>query len=213
MRVVAQINRTFNSYPQHEEIVELQLLLILISAILVAVVIRADAVMLGPYFATSELIPGFPGFHAGLLTQRASLRWAVARRFLYPFLCGAALSLLGMSLSTIGITGGFAGFLLIWPAFFKAPPWGVSRRDWRYTVLNVSLIVGFTGLAMLGEIFVSLLGRFSEGDIWKYLADQAFSITFGGLATILGSAFVKGTYSSLQERAEQRIRSDQPNEQ
>lgn len=182
-----------------------EVLFILGAAILIASIVRIDAFLVGPYFAMSELIPGFPGFDAPLFSKPTSLRWAVARRLLYPFLCGVIFALAGAELETVALVVGLGAFLLIWPGLFMNVPLGVSRRDWRYAVLYISVIVTFTGLSILGHLTIGLVGFAADGDIWGYLADQAIGGILGIICSIVGSAFLKGTFTSLKERAEHRV--------
>lgn len=169
-----------------------------------AIVIRIDAKLIGPYFALSELVPGFPGFDAPLWTQRGALRFAVARRALYPFLLGCLFSLIGQDVFTAAVAGSMAAFLLLWPGFFKPRPRGVFQRDWRLILLHLCLVAAFAGLSALGLIVVGTMEALGDGDIVKYVAENAFNGAVAFIATIAFSAFTKGLFLGLKEQARDR---------
>ena len=172
--------------------------------LLVAFVIRVDAKLIGPYFALSELVPGFPGFDAPLWTQRGALRFAVARRALYPFLLGCLFGLVGQSILTAAVAGGMAAFLLLWPGFFMPRPRGVFQWDWRLLLLHLCLIAAFCGLSALGLVVVGTMEALGDGDIGKYLAENIFNGIVAVIGTVAFSSFSKGLFLGLKEQSEDR---------
>lgn len=178
--------------------------MVFIPGLLLALIVRADAKMIGPYFALSELIPGLPGFDAPIWHQRAALRWAVLRRFAYPLLCGALLAILNNSLITVILAGSFGAFLLIWPAVFTPRPAGVSASDWRYVTLNTSLLFGFASVAALGSFIIEIMTALGGGDIGQYVLENFLTWIITFFVTVICLAFTKGTFMGLKESAERR---------
>lgn len=174
--------------------------------VLLALLIRIDAKLIGPYFALSELVPGFPGFDAPLWTQRGALRLAVARRAIYPFLLGCIFGLSGLSLHEAGVAGGMAAFLLLWPGFFMPRPWGVRRFEWRLILLHVSMLAAFAGFSALGVVVIGTMEALGDGDILKYVGENLFNWVLTLVVTIAGTAFTKGLFLSMKERSEDRRR-------
>ncbi len=181
-----------------------QVIVVFLSGLMLALVVRMDAKLIGPYFSLSQLIPGFPGFDAPIWNHRAALRWAVFRRFVYPLLFGALLALLGNPLGTVIASALFGAFLLIWPALFIPRPWGVSNRDWRYAVLNASLLVGFSGLSATGSFVTEIMTILGGGDVGKYVLENLFLWIVTLIVTTTCLAFTKGTFMGLKETAERR---------
>lgn len=177
-----------------------------IPGVLLALLVRLDAKLIGPYFALSELVPGFPGFDAPLWTQRGALRFAVARRALYPFLLGCIFGLSGLSLHVAGVAGGMAAFLLLWPGFFMPRPWGVRQFEWRLILLHVSMVAAFAGFSALGVVVIGTMEALGDGDILKYIGENLFNWILTLVVTIASTAFTKGLFLSMKERSEDRRR-------
>src|SRR4051812_8762006 len=94
--------------------------LVIIPAAVIAVAVRLDAKLLGPYFALSELVPGFG---SDLMVSDKTTRHAMIRRLIYPFLVGAGISVLGVSGLSLAAVGLLGAALLLWPIIFHGLPY------------------------------------------------------------------------------------------
>lgn len=175
------------------------------AAVLTALLVRADARLVGPYFALSELVPASDSLTASNWYSSKTLRRALARRLLYPVLLGVVLAVLTeMPLWEIGSTGLVAAALLLWPLVFHGLPFGVSRRDWELPVLYFAFAASYGALAVGGALLVELARYASDGDMKRWLADQFL----GGFATwvfvIFAVAVYRVTFARLTSKAQAR---------
>lgn len=177
---------------------------VVLPAVLVALVIRLDAKLVGPYFTFPDLVFGMEGLDARRWYEEDTLRFAAARRFLYPMLMGIVLRVADVSMADIAATGFLTAGLLLWRAVFQGLPYGVSRRDWEVPVLYVAMLVSFTALANLGALIAETMRFLGDGNIIEYLRRAALE-TFLALVTgILGAAFFRGAFLSLRDKAKRR---------
>ncbi|BBE21329.1 hypothetical protein MN0502_02120 [Arthrobacter sp. MN05-02] len=171
---------------------EIPLHLTFVPGLIMAIGIRFDAKAIGPYFATSEFIPGLPGFQAKFWYTPRVIKFAIVRRLAYPFIIGLILGFLGENILTASIAGAIGGFLLIWPAFFMTPQPGALRHDKRYIAINAGIVALSTGLATLGVLATQAIEAFSDGDILAWLAENAFTAVMTTVLNLIFFAFVKG---------------------
>lgn len=176
-------------------------------AVATALLVRLDAILIGPYFSFPQLIYGWEGVEGRHWYKRSTRRYAAVRRFAYPFILGIILASAGRDLADTAASGFLAMGLLLWPAVFHGLPYGVSRRDWQVPAVYASILLAYTGLASAGWHTVSLVVSAGDGDIGRYIAEQARDTLLVFAATTLLSAFFKGSFSSLQERQQERASS------
>src|SRR6478672_4226358 len=100
--------------------------LVIVPAATIALAVRLDAKLLGPYFSFSELIPGFGN---NLIVGDKITRAAMIRRLVYPLLIGAGISALGVSGLSLAAAGFLGAALLLWPIIFQGLPYGISKRS------------------------------------------------------------------------------------
>lgn len=143
--------------------------LVVLPAAVIALAVRSDAKLLGPYFALSELIPGFG---STLMVSDKTTRAAMIRRLVYPFLIGAGMSVLGVSGLSLAAVGFLGASLLLWPIIFHGLPYGISRRSKMLWVLYFSLLVSYAGLSLLGGYAIDLMREAGDGDIGKYVGEH-----------------------------------------
>lgn len=172
--------------------------IVVIPAFVLALIIRIDAKLLGPYFAFSELISGF-GFEF-LIFQR-STRAAMIRRLLYPLLVGFVCSILGVAGASLVGVGALAAILLIWPVVFHGLPVGVSQRSLAVPLLYISLLVSYGGLTLLGGYIAEIMRQAGEGDILVYVRESFRDWALTGLVVLFFTTFGRGAQARLDRRA------------
>lgn len=182
-----------------------------VPALIVAVLIRVDAKLVGPYFSTGSLIPGFGGEAASSLTKSESLRFALIRRIAYPVLMGLVLYFLRNSPLEALLAGLMGGFLLAWPAWIAPqPPMGMTLRDVRYHAFYVLFILTAGALSLIGHLFGAILVDLSDGDLLGFLAENVFLVIATFLVASVLGAFTRGVGKSLNEKATERVQSFEP---
>lgn len=159
-------------------------------AVLVALIVRADARVVGPYFAFYELVPGLGLTEAIFRGEERPLRLAVLRRFGYGFLLGLVLAY-GLDASFLDSTlaGGAIGVLLVWPITFHGfPAWVAPPRT--LVMLYLSVVITFAAMGALGYLFVVIVAerdllRWIQVDGLRFVGSlvvAAFGLTGLGLA-------------------------------
>lgn len=165
-------------------------------AVLLALVVRAEAKLIGPYWSWLELIPFNATEGPGTAKQR---RASLLRRLAIP---GITTFVLGMTWSDqysfvdaviVAVSG--AG-LLLWPLFFGHLPWRV--RGGRLAAIYLALAVGFGSTGWLGRYIAEFFR--TEQSIGSFLKENLItSIVF----TVLG-LFAAGIFDSVSSRASRR---------
>jgi hypothetical protein len=145
----------------------------LFPAMLTAVLVRWDAVRVGPYFALSDLISAMPPSNARAFYEDNVLRRALYRRFLYPALMGIAVSWIwDPPLSEVAIAGVLCAVLLIWPVLFQGLAWYVPQRGWYLPALYGTFVAAYGSLAAGGGLFRQFMLYVADGDLGDWIADQ-----------------------------------------
>jgi len=172
-------------------------------AILIALVVRTEAKLIGPYWSWLELIPLVDDEDSAAAKKR---RGAILRRLTIP---GLATFILGISWSDeysfvnaviVAVAG--AG-LLLWPFMFSPLPWGVSTA--RLAAIYSTLVVGFGATGWIGR-YIADFALKDEG-FWKFLQENAISLIVGGVVGIF-SAGILDAASSRASKARARARAD-----
>lgn len=177
---------------------------IVVPSVLTALTIRLDAMLIGPYFTFQSIVYGWEGVDGEHWYEAEPLRWAVTRRFAYPFLLGTILALSGLSQIEVGVAGFLSAGLLIWPAVFNGLPYGVSRRDWQVPAIYVLLLILFFGLSVASWYMVELMRTAANGNLWDYFFGLLRDWLITAVLIAFGIAFFRGTFTSL--RMKQRAR-------
>ena len=173
---------------------------------IVALVTRLDAKVVGPYFALSSVIAASEGIGSRFWYTDSQRRLALARRFAYPCLAGFFLAWTKEAATDIAATGALSAGLLVWPVIFGGLPWYVPRRSWHLLALYSTFIVG-CGLASLSGLALQrLVLRFAEGDVSGWLAEQMVSTILLWLNTIVVVLLFRLVFRRTNEEAERRER-------
>ena len=121
------------------------------AAFALALLIRLDAKMFGPYFSLSNVITGFEGLDALYWHERKDLQRANRRRLAWPLLVGFAISWSDLASWETGLVTLLGAILLLWPMVFQGLPFGVARRSWQLPTLYGTFLLVYFGLGVLGE--------------------------------------------------------------
>jgi len=158
----------------------------LVPAVTCALVVRLDAIFLGPYWSWLQLIPE-PGSHeeAGLSRQR---RRALARRVLIPLITSFLLVAVWpetysrIDAATVSV---LAAALLLWPLIF-ARPWQEVRRPRSLVAgLYALLVVTFATSGYIGAVLGMSIIRL--GGIVSYVQDEALSLVISSVAVLFAT--------------------------
>lgn len=172
--------------------------IVVLPAFVLALIIRIDAKLLGPYFSFSELVTGF-GFK--FLIFHRSTRAALIRRLLYPLLVGFVCSILGVSGASLAAVGVLAVVLLIWPVVVYGLPVGVSGRSLAVPLLYVSLLVSYGALTLFGGYVAEVMRQAGKGDILAYVQAEFRDWALTGLVVLFFTTFGRGAQARLDRRA------------
>ena len=160
--------------------------------VVIALLIRLEAILIGPHWAWIELIPS-----ADEDDSTAQQRWgALLRRVAIPGVVSFVLiagwpQAYGFT-DAIIVTSGAAG-LLLWPILWAGAPQGVGKIH--LTALYASLLVSFCASAALGFYIARFAQR--EGGVWAFFEENLIGIVVG---TVL-AGFFTGTLERLSRSA------------
>lgn len=167
---------------------------VVVPAFLLALTVRLDARLIGPYFAMISVITGMEGFSGRWWYDKPQMRSAFLRRLLYPALVGFGLGFLDSSRGTTAwAVGLLAGVLLVWPVVFHGLPRFVSRRDWEVATFYFAFVATYSALAQFGYFFWLWVQSRSDGQPTDWMADQVV-----GSASTLAAGLI---FASLWQRA------------
>lgn len=172
---------------------------VLVPAVIIALAVRLDAKLLGPYFALSELIPGFG---SNLMMSGKTTRAAMIRRLVYPFLVGAGISEFGVSGLSLAAVGFLGAALLLWPIIFNGLPYGISRRSKMLWVLYCSLLISYSGLSLLGGYVIELMHEAGDGDIGKYVSENFRDWVITAVIVTIFTAWGTGARNALNRQSQ-----------
>jgi hypothetical protein len=165
-------------------------------SVFLALVVRTEAKLIGPYWAWLELVPIYSTEGPDAAKRR---RASLLRRLAIP---GIITFVLGMAWSDeysfadcviVAVSG--AG-LLLWPLVFGHLPWGVSGR--RLVAIYLALVVGFGATGWIGRYIAEFFR--TEQSIGSFLKENLIaSIVF----TVSG-LFAAGIFDSVSSREVKR---------
>jgi hypothetical protein len=146
----------------------------LVPTLVIALAVRLEATIIGPYWAWVELIPEV------VAEDRSAAR---TRRNALTF---ASMSLWPRAYDLVdgAILGIAAAGLLLWPLVFHGLPWGISGL--RLLLLYSSLALAFGSSGWFGG-YVARFAR-TEGGVAHFLADNAIGLVIGAVGTLFFSA-------------------------
>lgn len=191
-----------------DDLLDLSWLVLVAPAVTTALVIRADAKLIGPYWSFMELIPGLGSIDADLWYERPPLIQAILRRYAYVIVASAIMT---ASVSTWGAAeSGLLGTaivgLLLWPIVFHGLPYGVLRRDWQLVPVYAGAVLSFISTAVLGYFVWGYIVAQADGDPRRWIRDHLANALFWSGVGIIGTAFYQGGLRRL--RAASRARAD-----
>ncbi|MCB2413263.1 hypothetical protein LGT39_10455 [Demequina sp. TTPB684] len=177
---------------------------VVVPAVVVALAIRLDSVLIGPYFSISSVVAGMVGVEDRFWNDGKNLKHAVIRRFFYPFILGVVLALSGLTLFDTTSAGALAAALLLWPAVFHPLPAFISLRDWQVIVIWLTFFASFGALAALGSYAVEIIYSASDGAVLDYVVALVRDAVLLSIGTTFILAFFKGSFGSLRSKVESR---------
>ena len=179
---------------------------VLLPAVAADIAIRLDSVVIGPYWAFSEVIAGMGGTDVDLWYPKQTVRWSLFRRFFYLAAMGAAVDLYygGVSGWDVALIAGVAAGLLFWPMVFHGLPLGVARSDWQLIPLYASVVGGFVASALFGQYAIDFIREQSGGDVAGWARDEAVKWAISFVLVFAFTAFFNGSNSSLRKRKRRR---------
>jgi hypothetical protein len=179
---------------------------VILPAVGADIAIRLDSVVIGPYWAFSEVIAGMGGTDVDFWYSKQTVRWSLFRRFFYLALMGAALDLYygGVSAGDVALIAAVAAGLLLWPMVFHGLPLGVAKSDWQLIPLYVSVIGGFVASALVGQYAIDFIREQSGGDVAGLARDEAVKWAISFVLVFAFTAFYSGSSSSLRKRKRRR---------
>lgn len=172
----------------------------LIPSVAGALLVRLDAVFLGPYWSWLQLIPDLAEQSESEAYQKR--RRALARRVAIPGAMGFVLvTTLPSVYSAVdaALIGLLTAALLLWPLVFSHPWQEVRRPRVRVAVLYSLFLLVFVSAAFLG----GLVGEAARdtGSVPGYLRDQAFSFLVATVVILFGTdAFGRRSESLRKSR-------------
>jgi hypothetical protein len=121
---------------------------VVVPAVLAASAINADNRYWGPYFAVADLVLNEYG--TGYGWKYRPVLYALGRRVAYLIGIGVLLQLVGYGSINTASVFMIAGFLLIWPAFFRPLPVYAAKKDWQVMSVWALYVLGVLAAGMLG---------------------------------------------------------------
>lgn len=185
----------------------IEALWVVVPAFLLALSIRLDSRLIGPYFAMSSIITGMEGMADRWWYEKPKMRSAFLRRLLYPAFFGFGLAFIDPERgATAWAVGTLAAILLIWPTIFHGLPSFVSRRDWEIRIFYAAFVMTYAALAQFGYFFWLLIQTQSKGKPINWMADQ----TLGAAGTFAAGLILAGIWhranTSLSSKVIERER-------
>ena len=179
---------------------------VLIPAAVTALVIRADARLIGPYWTFLELIPGLEGVDADFWYERPTLWFAIIRRYAYVASAGAVMAIVRdeWSVDDAALLGAAVVGLLLWPIVFHGLPYGVLRRDWQLIPLYIGVVASFVSASVVGRLAVDYVNAQADGHPLDWVKENAAEAIFWAVVGATGTAFFRGSYQSLREKKRDR---------
>lgn len=175
-------------------------LVVVAPAFATALMVRIDAVFVGPYFALSSLIAGYEGVLSFVDDQ--TRRRALVRRFTYPAIQGMGLFVLGANLGDAMASGTIAALLLIWPAVFHGFPAGVVARTWRLAALYASLVASYASLSVAGFLLIKIAVILPNDQAGPWLLQSLLGLVLTSAVASIALAFFRATARFIKRRVD-----------
>lgn len=170
----------------------------LIPTVLIAIFVRVEAKILGPYWSWIEMVPHLSNSREDARVRRRAL----IRRVAIPGIIGLAIALLWPT--TYGelegaVIGGSAAGLILWPTTVYGRPYGLrGLTSW---LLYGSFVGAFIATGALGASLAAVVE--SQGGPVAYVRNEGT----GALILFVGSLFFTGaldkTFSTLSKNVKE----------
>lgn len=169
----------------------------LIPVVVIALAVRLEALLIGPYWSWLEMFPYMLGQPDEAKVRRSSLWRRVAVPGITSFVVFAFWPM-EYVLWDAPILGAFGALLTLWPLVYSGPPVGVAAI--RGFFLYASMVGSFSASALLGA-YMAQFAR-SQGGVWQYLQDNLFGIIIGGVLMIFLTGITSRVSASLARDSE-----------
>lgn len=179
-------------------------LAITIPAVILALLVRLDARFIGPYFALSELVPGFEGLDAVWWYRSRVTRHALFRRIVYPALVAFVLALVDYGIADVLAVAGMGAGLLLWPVVFHGLPRGVSRRDWEVPAIHVLFVLSFIASGALGFYVLEVMRILGDGSASDFVIQNGVTALVWGAIVVIATSFWEPFLGRLRTKRENR---------
>ena len=170
----------------------------LLPAVGIAMLVRAEALLIGPYWAWIELLPSLDED----ANSRKLRRWSIVRRTAVPGVIAFGMVNLWRRVYTesdVVVVAVIAAGLLLWPIVVHGLPLGVMARDWELLIIYGALIASFASSAWIGARTAGWVHR-EYGDFGSFLRQEALGFGLG----LLVAAFAGGIIDSISRKASSR---------
>lgn len=176
----------------------------LLPAALIAIVIRLDALIVGPYFSMAQLVGGMEDLDAAHMYSRTRIKFALVRRFLWPGIAAVVLGFVIQASQPMRglLVGALAASLLLWPVAFHGLPWGVARNDWLLLPLYASVLIGFSASGWLG----GLVAEFLASEV-RRTGPRQYVLAYAVPVALVwaGQTLFSSSLAALREKRNQRV--------
>lgn len=166
-------------------------------AIAIALLVRLEAVLIGPYWSWLEMLSDMGDDDVARRRDRRSAMW---RRVALPGLIAFGLVAVWPSiygLADVVVVGAAAAGLLLWPLIFGGLPWGVRRT--RLALIYGSLLGACAGSSSLGW-YTAEFAR-STGGFREFFEDNLIGIVLGAIVTLyLTATLNRASTAASKER-------------
>lgn len=165
-------------------------------ALLIALTVRMEAKLIGPYWSWLELVPLYPERRGDSNLRRQAL----VRRVAVPGIFGFITAMIWPSIFGVlegGLVAGGAAGLLLWPMVMYGRPYGVrGASSW---LLYFSFVGAFIASGALGVSLADLVER--QGGIVEYMSNEgAGALIFFVIASFLTGVFQKASTETSKHR-------------
>lgn len=169
----------------------------LIPAVAVALLVRLDAKVIGPYWALVELIR----FEDPRPKVRRHTIW---RRALYPAVVGMALVWLRPESTPFdaGTVAALGAGLLLWPMVFHGAPLGVVRNPLSLVGLYAALVASFFATGYLGGMVGGwfLADVVEAGKLGEFVRERIRDIFVAVVLWVVSATYQDVTAGKIEER-------------
>jgi hypothetical protein len=175
---------------------------VVVSAVILAVSIGFDNRYIGPYFPILDVV--FNEFGTGYSWHDREILGSLARRFIYVVGLGAFLNWCGYQFPDTVAVFFIAGFLMIWPAFFRPLPVYASRADWQVLLVWGLYILSVAAAGSFGARALALIQALSGQSTATFVRGLVVQTVVLAVITFALTAFRVPLQKKLWQRRRRR---------